>query len=302
MWSRTHRYRPGRFCQRLPDMNTYVERLKAMAIFDAMGYPPTAPELDATSVPAPIELPLKLIRGRIVFEGRESLVEEHERREALFPRKIRRARKVATFLAGLTGVRFVALCNTTALAHARDEGDLDFFIITRKGTIMQTRGWSTLRFASSRPGTHASDRDAVCLSYFIDDSALDLSSHMLPGDDPYFRTWFLSLLPLFDDGISSDLWNANASIRKLYPQARPWIVSEDLCVKRPWWRLPSFAFLDPFAERIQEKLISTTLKKMRNLDTRVIINCHVLKFHAEDGREGYRERAKETCKKYGVVT
>lgn len=281
-------------------MDARVLRIKAMALYDAMAYPPTAPELDAASVSAPIELPFKLVRGRVVLEGREGLIEEHERREALFPRKIRRAQIVARFLAGLTGVRFVALCNTTALAHARDEGDLDFFVITRKGTIMQTRGWSTLRFAFSRPGTHPSDRDAVCLSYFVDDSALDLSSHMLPGDDPYFRIWFLSLLPLYDDGVSADFWKANESILAHHPHARPWILSEDLRVHRPWWRLPTLSFLDPIAARMHEWMMSSTLKKMRNQDTRVIINEHVLKFHADDGRERFRDLARETCKKYGV--
>lgn len=272
-----------------------------MALYDAMDYPPTAPELELASVPAPIESPLKLVRGRVVFEGRESLVEEHERRESLFPRKIRRARQVAKFLARLSGVRFVALCNTTALAHARDEGDLDFFVITRRGSIMQTRGWSTLRFAKSRPGVHASDRDAVCLSYFVDDSALDLSSHMLPDGDPYFRLWFLSLIPLYDDGVSVDFWNANSTIRSMHPNARPWIVSEDLRIKRPWLRIPTPAFLDSLAAHIHELLISSTLKAMRNIDTCVIVNEHVLKFHADDGRERFRELAKSTSMKYGMA-
>lgn len=282
-------------------MDARTLRIKAMALYDAMGYPPTAPELDAVSLPAPLEPPLTVIRGRVVFEGREALVEEHEKREALFPRKIKRARQVARFLAGLSGVRFVALCNTTALAHADEDGDLDFFIITRNGSIMQTRGWSTLRFAFSRPGTGASDRDAVCLSYFVDDAALDLSSHMLSGDDPYFRFWFLSLLPLFDDGVSADFWNANTSILAHHPNARPWIVSEDLRVHRPWWRLPTLPIFDRLAARLHELMISPKLKAMRNKDTRVIINEHVLKFHADDGREMYRDRYRETCRKYGVA-
>jgi hypothetical protein len=283
-------------------MDARALRIKAMALYDAMAYPPTAPELDAASVPAPIEAPFKLIRGRVVFEGGEALIEEHERREALFPAKVKRARQVAKFLAGLSGVRFVALCNTTALAHASEDGDLDFFVITRKNTIMQTRGWSTLRFAFSRPGTRASDRDAVCLSYFVDDSALDLSSHMLPVDDPYFRFWFLSLLPLYDDGISAELWKANASILAQHPNARPWIISEDLRVTRPWWRLPTIPALDALAARLHEFLISPKLKSMRNLDTRVIINEHVLKFHADDGRERFRSKAQETAYKYGVAS
>lgn len=273
-----------------------------MALYDAMAYPPTVPELDAASVPAVIEAPFKLIRGRVVFEGREALIDEHERREALFPAKVKRARQVAKFLAGLSGVRFVALCNTTALAHASEDGDLDFFVITRKGTIMQTRGWSTLRFAFSRPGTHASDRDAVCLSYFVDDSALDLSSHMLPVDDPYFRFWFLSLLPLYDDGVSAELWKTNTAILSQHPNARPWIVSEDLRVTRPWWRIPTIPVLDGIAARLHEFLISPKLKSMRNLDTRVIINEHVLKFHADDGRERFRSKAQEIANKYGVAS
>ena len=283
-------------------MDARVERIKTLSLFDAMGYPPTAAELDAISVPGPVEVPMRELRGRVIFDGREELIAEHERREALFPRKVRRARQVARFLAGLSGVRFVALCNTTALANARDEGDLDFFVVTRKGTVMQTRGWSTLRFVFSRPGTHASDRDAACLSYFVDDSALDLSSHMLPADDPYFRTWFLALLPLFDDGISTQLWKANASILAHHPNARPWIVSEDLRVHRPWWRWPTLPFLDPLAALVHELLISPTLKKMRNQDTRVIVNEHVLKFHADDGREHFRDLARETSKKYGVAS
>jgi hypothetical protein len=283
-------------------MDGRTARLKAMALYDAMAYPPTAPELDAVSVPAPVESPLKLSRGRVAFEGREDLIAEHEIREALFPRKIKRARQVARFLAGFSGVRFVALCNTTALAHARDEGDLDFFVITKKDTVTQTRGWATLcyKLSAARPGARSSDRDAVCLSFFIDDSALDLSSLMLAGDDPYFRFWFLSLLPLFDDGVSKELWDANPTILAEHPNARPWIVSEDLRVTRPWWRFPTIPALEPFARRLQEFIISPTLKKMRNLDTRVVVNNHVLKFHADDGRELFRAKAEETVKKYGM--
>lgn len=285
-------------------MDGRVERLKAMALYDAMTYPPTVPELDAVSVPGSIESPFKLSRGRVVFEGREELVEEHERREALFPRKIKRARQVARFLAGFSGVRFVALCNTTALANARDEGDLDFFVITKKDTVTQTRGWGALRYKLSavRPGARRSDRDAVCLSFFIDDSVLDLSPLMLPVDDPYFRFWFLSLLPLFDDGISTELWRANPAILAKHPSARPWIMSEDLRVKRPWWRFPTIPLLEPLARRLQEFIISPTLKKMRNLDTRVVVNNHVLKFHADDAREMFRSKAQETAKKYGVAS
>ncbi len=285
---------------KLVDMSS--ARLRALAFYDALDYAPTIPELALASEPGDIVLPMKLTRGRLTFEGREELVAEHEAREAFFPRKIRRSRHVTRFLARLSGVRFVAIGNTTALANARDEGDLDFFIITRSGTIAQTRGWSTLRYkiAGARPGSRASDRDAVCLSYFVDDTALDLSSHMLDGDDPYFRFWFLSLLPLYDDGVSSDLWRANATILRQHPHARPWIVSDALRVDRPMLRFPMLSWMEPLARWLHSHLISRVLKSMMNTDTRVIVNEHALKFHADDGRAMYRDRYLQTLKKYGL--
>lgn len=279
-----------------------AERIRVLALWDAMGYPPTAVELASASAPGTVEAPLVETRGRITFVGRESLVAEHERRARLFPRKLRHARAAAKWLARLSGVRFVAVTQTTALANARDEGDLDFFVITKTGVLTQTRGWASLRFALTgrRPGSAAAERDAVCLSFFVDDSALDLSSLMLPGDDPYFRLWFLSLLPLVDDGVSADLWKANAAITSRHPHARPWIMHPTIQVASSKYQIPSFPSLERFVMRLQSRAMSPALKEMMNKDTRVVITPHVLKFHAEDGRERFRSMAAETCKKYGL--
>ena len=280
-----------------------AERIRVLALWDAMGYPPTEAELSAAGGFLPLEAPFVSTRGRITFAGREDLVAEHEKREALFPRKIRAARKAAAWLARVSGVRFVALCNTTALAHARDGGDLDFFVITKSGVLTQTRGWAALRFALTgrRPGSREAERDAVCLSFFVDEKNLDLSPLMLPGDDPYFRLWFLSLLPLVDDGISRELWEANKTIRERHPSARPWIMHPSLNVPIPSIRLPCLSLLEPLAVSLQGRSMSSSLREMMNKDTRVVITPHVHKFHADDGREMFRTKAAETCKAYGVV-
>lgn len=283
-------------------MSDSPSRLRALAFADAIGYAPTEVELSLWSEPGELAPPMRLSRGRVTFEGREELVEEHERREALFPRKIRRVRQVARFLARLPGVRFVAVTQTTALAHARDEGDLDMFVITRPGSLTLTRLLATswYAFTGARPGARKSERDAICLSFFIDDSALDLSSLMLPEGDPYFRYWFLSLLPLYDDGVSSELWSANQTILSLHPHARLWMMNPNMRVERPWLRFPRMAFLDSFVRWLQNRAMSKGLRELANRDTRVVITPHVLKFHTDDGREGFRELYHQTCKRYGV--
>ncbi len=277
--------------------------MQSLAFFAALRYPPTLVELELASGPGPIESPMKLVRGRVVFEGDEEIVAEHEARRLFLPRKLRKARRVTRWLARLSGIRFVALCNTTALGHARDLGDLDFFIITRSGTIWQSRLLATLPFKlfGGRPKPGQSERDAVCLSYFVDDSDLDLSTHMLDGDDPYFRHWFLSLLPLYDDGVSAELWKANPAILSQHPSAMPWIPNADLRIKSYGLRFPAFRMIEACAKWLQGKTFSPAIKQIMNKDTRVIVNDHVLKFHVDDGREKFRDAYLEICRKYGIA-
>jgi hypothetical protein len=240
--------------------------------------------------------------GKYCFPESTALIDAQRTNEFYAPRKRRIAGRVTKWLACLGGVRFVALCNSTALGHARDEGDLDFFVIVRHGTIMQTRALAAMPFKllGRRPGA-GEDRDAVCLSYFISDKTLDMSSHMLTPDDPYFRYWFLSLLPLFDDGISMDLWNANVHMASRHPFATPWIVPPDLRIVTPQVRIPTVSILEGIAGDAQRKAFPSTIRELMNRDTRVMVRDDVLKFHVTDGREEYRTRYEETLRRRGVA-
>jgi len=294
--------------------------LRTLSFYDAYGYPLTRVELfsnwDAgagkAETPSLNDLEQGLAhllenktvvesRGRIVFAGREVLIFEHGRREGLFPRKIRHARQIVWWLRRLSGVRFVALCNTVALAQSRNEGDLDFFIIAKYGTVWQTRGWGVLPFKlMDRRPKPGHEQDTACFSFFVDDRSLDMAPLQLDHDDVYFRHWFLSLLPLYDDGVSADLWKANEPITVRHPFARPWILSPDLKTGPVFWRVLMPSILEPSARRWQERALPATIQSAKNRDTRVVVNDHVLKFHVEDGREAFREAYLGRCKEYGV--
>lgn len=244
---------------------------------------------------------IQVLRGRCHLPERSSLVEEHEKREKFFPRKLRRARSVVRWLRRIDGIRFVALCNTTAYAHARDEGDLDFFVVMKAGHLWQGRLWSTLpyKLLGQRPGINGV-RDAVCLSFFIDDQALDLSNLQLPENDVYFRHWFLSLLPLYDDGVSVELWKANALVHRRHPLGRQWILNRDVSISPATVRIPTFSFLESSARKFQQRAFSPPIRALVNKDTRVVATDHVLKFHVEDGRAAIRDAYQDRCKQYGV--
>jgi hypothetical protein len=123
---------------------------------------------------------------------------------------------------------------------------------------------------------------------------------MLPDDDPYFRYWFLSLLPLSEDGVLNELWEQNQKIRERHPLAKRWMAldSEKLISKHKATS-PS-SWLEGKLKEIQEKQFPESIKQLANRDTRVVIGDQALKFHVDDRREEYRQKYFDTCKEYGV--
>ena len=249
--------------------------------------------------------------GRFVFPDKMELLDEQRNNEIWNSRKMRTARIVTKWLSHLSSVRFVALCNTTAHGHARNNADLDFFIITRAGRIMTTRALAVLPFKLMRKRpTSGHEQDAICLSYFITDDGLDLSSHMLdssdagprtPDRDIYFRYWFLSLLPLYDDGISTELWNSNRQIIECHPFSRPWISPPDLRVRQPKFRIQVSSIFESPAKKLQTRAFPLQIRDVMNKDTRVMVTDKVLKFHVQDGRAQYLNEYRSECRSRGLT-
>ena len=238
--------------------------------------------------------------GRFAFD--RNVIYKVNRDEVYIPRKIRIAKRAAKWLASLSSVRFVALCNSAAFGHAEEGSDIDFFVITRAGKIMTTRALAVFPYKvlGRRPNSGELEKDAICLSYFVSEAGLDLSSHMLKTDDPYFRYWFLSLIPLYDDGVSRQLWNANLKITDKHPMAKPWAVSPDIKIK-PRIRFPIPSLFENLFSKLQHRAFPSDLQEMMNQDSRVVVSPNTLKFHVNDGREYYRKQYWDFCNKKGVV-
>lgn len=297
-------------------MATSAEALKrTLAFFEILSYAPTRIELLSSLMSSDGEVHgqkeaaeafdqlvatgvILHERGRCMFPDRASLIEKTEARVALFPRKLRRAMQTVRWLRRIHGVRFVALCNTMALMNASDASDIDFFIITKSGQIAQTRIIATLpfKFLKLRPNAKHDDTDAICLSFFLDETALDFQPLMHLPDDPYMRLWFLHLLPLHDDGIGTDLWATNQSwINAAHPLATAW---QPISIARqaPFFQIPTTSLVEQVAVKAQHKAFSSTIKTQMNQGTEVMVTDHILKFHVQDGREGYRRAWQAICK------
>ena len=234
---------------------------------------------------------------RYILPGYESLFEEHAHRERVFPRKWRRIQRLARWLRWIPTIRFVAVCNTTSLASARDGADIDLFVIVREETLWLTRGFLSLcaMLAFRRPGQRRGEQDAWCFSFFIDDTNLELERFMIAGADPYLRFWTRHLLPVLDDGVGAALWVRQRFAWERNPFAQRWL---------SWKMIPervSFGWLKPIdriAYRIQRRFGSATLWDRATLSgTEVVLDLHTFKTHVDDRRKDFRDAYEHLCQR-----
>lgn len=242
------------------------------------------------------------LHNRLVLPGSEALFEEQARRERVFPRKWRRIQKLVGWLRFIPSIRFLAVCNTTALGSARDMADIDLFLVVREGTVWITRGFLSLcaAFVFRRPGQRRGEQDAWCFSFFIDDSNLDLQHFALPDGDPYLRFWTRHLLPILDDGIGKDLWNAQRYSWSHHPLADPWLSWRKIAPRSkpvPSW----LKRMDVVAMNVQKTLGSKMLwQAAANTDSDVVLDTHTFKTHMQDRRKEFRMEYEALCKKLDI--
>ena len=204
-------------------------------------------------------------------------------------RKSRRASRFAKFASRLPWVKMIAVCNSLAFSFTNDESDIDLFVVTERGTIWSTRLIlaGALAFMRARPGERA--KDPLCLSFFVADDRLDLSSVKIGPKDPYLMFWIATLSPVLDRGdVLAKLRVANGWMRPDLPRAygvrraQPYVAPS---VRT----FPVLFSIERIAERMQRARFPLALRTMMNTDTRVVVTDGMLKFHHNDRRQDILE-------------
>lgn len=204
-------------------------------------------------------------------------------------RKSRRASQFVKWASRLPWIKMIAVCNSLAFSFTNEESDIDLFIVTERGKIWSTRLIlaGALALARARPGERA--KDPVCLSFFVTDDRLDLSSVKIGQDDPYLLYWIATLSPLLDRGDTlAKLRAANGWMRPNVPRAHGVCRAQAYAVPSVR-KLPDIFGFERIAERMQRARFPLTLRKMMNTDTRVVVTDSMLKFHHNDRRQDILE-------------
>lgn len=252
---------------------------------------------------------LAMENGFYFLPGKAGLIKVRHDRYHFTNRKIKIALRAVRLFKIIPTVKFVALSNLIGRHNLRDASDIDIFIIAKKNRVWLTRFFCAglMKILRRRP-TPSSKRDKICLSFYIDEDHLDLSTLTNGPKDLYFRYWLAGLYPLFDHSFyhhrlmlannwlktylpNGDFILNNQAYRELANSWRAKVLNNNLVNQ-------FFDLIEYWSQSIQWKIMPVELKKKVNLDSRVIIRDGVLKLYLIDRREEFRRRYEESIKKY----
>ena len=256
----------------------------------AEGEPSFAEILSALSMPR-----VGQSRGFYFLQGREAVVDTRLRRYRIAERKFAGARRAASLMRFLPSVLMVAVCNSLALSNAREDSDVDMFIVCRRGTVWATRMVivGVLKCFGLRPMERAVS-DPLCVSFFISEDALCLEPLALPEGDTHFRYWIVPFVPLYAvGGVYARFIAANRKWLAPEIALAPRSVGRRRSLSRPFVTFPILGLLrraDGIARRIQLSLLPDDLRSAMNRDSNVVLTDDILKFHLKDRRREFETR------------
>ncbi len=301
--------------------------IKTLAFFDIFNYPLTLTELWKWLYrPGTGRQPVSLselkeilatsqwlkekvvqVEGFYALVGREASYLIRKRHNNLAEHKFDLAVRLIKIYRYLPFIKMIAVCNSLAYSNTREESDIDLFIITARGKLWLVRllTIAVVKILHLRPQPDHS-RDTFCLSFFIDEDYLNIKDVMITSQtDVYYPYWLEQVLPIYDqDNTYAKFLAANDWCQDYLPNGLPnQFVHEvkDNIFSRLIKSILGFIFsppllnhwLDNVYRRLQTRIIDRNLHELVNLDTRVVINERMLKFHQNDRREVFSKKWRE---------
>jgi len=291
--------------------------IKTLAYFNIFDYPLTAQEIynylwsphksgfGQEETKRALENGIKKIaeqNGYYFLAGRQEIVELRKQRQAVAQEKYKKAQKIVKRLSVLPYIKMIAVCNSLAFNNAREDSDIDLFIITAKDKIWTARFYANtlLQFLGLRP-EEDDKKDKICLNFFISEDRLNLESLTI-DEDIYFVFWLNQLVPLYDERNFSDQLVAqnqwagkflNSGLTKLDTSRMVKISRRRRIIKRVNEKINKFKIIEKLLRVFQMKIMPQKIIDKMNQGTDVIITDEILKFHYDDRRKEFRDRFKE---------
>lgn len=251
-------------------------------------------------------------KGEFYFlKGQEKIVQIRREREKISQKKWRKAKRISWFLQKVPYIRMIAVCNSLAINNAKEESDIDIFIISKKNRLWIVRFLVTkfLKFFGQLQQRN-NKKDLICPSFYVTEEKLSLRNLIRNSDDFYLYYWISQLKPVF-----------GRKIYKNFIKDNDWVKEKLINMRESKFKIKNYSItqrlfeliISPFSNILEKKFKRTELQNIlkakkekvfmeENLSNRgkkeVIANNFMVKLYDPDKREFYNNKFKEKLKKY----
>jgi hypothetical protein len=279
--------------------------LATLAYFDLFDYPLTFPEIQRYFLgeqPTVDDLKDFLDRnscliqtqdGYYFFRGRSQIILTREEREKVSEKYWKRTRFFLPFIQFVPFIKMVGVCNTLAFNNANRDSDIDLFIVAKTGRLFFVRFFTLILFGLlgvRRHGNKIAGR--FCLSFYADESALNLEKIQEGENDIYLPYWIMTMKPLYGRKTFEQFARENFWVRKYFD--RPVTLARDYWnpnLLRFFGWLKELLWRRKWGDSVERKLRDIQMKrharKLGDLPAgaSIVVSDHMLKFHNIDRRK-----------------
>ena len=171
--------------------------------------------------------------GLFFLAGREKLIVTRREREIISVKKMKRLRRITTFLRWSPYVRMICVTGRLAYRNCDAKSDLDILVAYENGHIWTGRFFLTVfthMLGVRRYGVHVHDR--VCLNYHITTHSLEV-----PTKDLFAAHEYSFIIPIYGHGFFDAFTKANEWIKNFKPH---YLYSDSVCYEKWFMRKKSF--------------------------------------------------------------
>jgi len=247
--------------------------------------------------------------------NKNGLVEKRLEKEKFVDNKLSILKKAVKKMRYVPFLEAVFLCNNLSFKTAKENSDIDVFIIAKDGRIWIVRFFTTVilsLFGLRR--TKKKIKDKICLSFYCSSKYLNLRTIQINDKpDVYLIYWLSQLVPIYDvDNVQEKIKKGNSWIKDYlnnvdnYELFDKFFNIQDDKFSRIFKSFFQNAWKGKYGDLVEKQLCEMQKTKMKmnayskqaENDTEVIINDKMLKFHENDRREYYKKKWNELTKNY----
>ncbi|KKR88389.1 MAG: hypothetical protein UU37_C0004G0007 [Candidatus Gottesmanbacteria bacterium GW2011_GWA2_41_12] len=217
--------------------------------------------------------------GYYFLRGREKIINIRNEREEYSRDKWTKAKKAASLLKIIPTVKMVGVTGSLAMNNSREDDDIDFFIITARGTLWLTRFFTTilLQLKGVRRGPGGTNnKDKICLNMFMSEDNLTLT---VSNRDIFTAHEVVQVRKIWDKSNTYvNFLSANFWVRDFLPNSLNFPLKEG---KRLTKKI--FSLLMPF-EILLRTIQIWYMKKRRTTE---VISPELIMFHPGNTRDRF---------------